>query len=127
MHLMAHLLTSQNYLSTNPFPETASIPLYITARSEADLRVDACSPLPPDTPDLSQFLVLVQRGTCLFKTKIKNLKQFNAKLVLYGFYRFLSKCSFENTENSGFVVFDEGLISMAPIDSFLTPSCGYLF
>ena len=64
-------------------PAGDNLPLYITAKSEADLSADACNPLPDDTPNLSQFVVLTKRGTCLIATKLKNLEAKNATRVLY--------------------------------------------
>ena len=56
--------------------------MYVTAKSDAALVADACDPLPDDTPDLSQFLVLVKRGTCFFDDKLQNVQDKGGKLVL---------------------------------------------
>ena len=61
----------------------SGLKVFITASSPADLAVDACNPLPPGTPDLSQFLVLTKRGTCFISDKLKNLENAGAKVVLY--------------------------------------------
>ena len=50
-------------------PAVENLPIYITAKSAADLNADACNPLPDDTPDLSQFVVLTKRGTCTIGTR----------------------------------------------------------
>jgi len=61
----------------------SGLKVYTTANSPADLAVDACNPLPPGTPDLSQFLVLTRRGTCLLSDKLQNLENAGAKVILY--------------------------------------------
>ena len=43
---------------------------------------DACEPLPDSTPDLSNKVVLVGRGTCTFVTKFNNVAAKGAKYVL---------------------------------------------
>lgn len=40
-----------------------------------------CSPFPEDTPDLSEYIVLVRRGTCLFSQKAQNAVAFGAKYM----------------------------------------------
>lgn len=62
------------------------MPIYFTATSEADLVADACNPLPADTPDLSSFIVIAKRGTCLIGDKLKNLEKAGAKRILYVYY-----------------------------------------
>jgi subtilisin family serine protease len=84
------LLTCQGYFLTNPFPAGGPYKLYITAKTDADLAADACQPLPPDTPDLSQFLVLTRRGKCFFTDKIKHLEAAGAKVILYFHVRSLT-------------------------------------
>ena len=64
-------------------PAGDALPIYITAKSDADLKVDSCDPLPDDTPDLSQFVVLTKRGNCPIADKIKNLLAKNATRILY--------------------------------------------
>jgi hypothetical protein len=43
-----------------PVPGNATLPVYATSLVVNPL--DACQPLPDDTPDLSKYLVLYQRG-----------------------------------------------------------------
>lgn len=65
------------------FNVSGPFPLFVTANTDAELLADACEPLPNDTPDLSQFVVLVNRGTCTLGTKIHNLEAKNATMILY--------------------------------------------
>jgi Subtilase family/Fn3-like domain len=67
----------------NPFPQISGLKVFVTATSPADLADDACNPLPPGTPDLSQYLVLTRRGTCLLSDKLTNLENAGAKFILY--------------------------------------------
>jgi len=66
-----------------PFNVSGPFPLFISANTEAELLADACDPLPDDTPDLSQSVVLVNRGTCTLGTKFNNLQAKNATMILY--------------------------------------------
>lgn len=43
---------------------------------------DACNALPSDTPNLSQKITLIRRGTCTFLQKIANVQKFGAQYVL---------------------------------------------
>ncbi|KAJ6587227.1 pyrolysin [Mycena vulgaris] len=60
------------YFLALPLNVTGALPIYATSTniSQTD---DACSPLPDSTPDLSQYLVVVHRGTCLFMQKLANI------------------------------------------------------
>jgi hypothetical protein len=53
------------YNSFTPLPVEGTLPLYVT-NNETDYPSDACTPLPDDTPDLSQYVTLVHRGSCAF-------------------------------------------------------------
>lgn len=49
---------------------------------------DACDPLPDSTPDLSNLIVVVRRGTCAFDTKVRRpdcLANAQGKSNLYDF------------------------------------------
>ncbi|EEY23100.1 conserved hypothetical protein [Verticillium alfalfae VaMs.102] len=46
------------------------------------LEDEACAPLPADTPDLSEVVVLVRRGTCTFVEKQAFLKERNATHII---------------------------------------------
>ena len=43
---------------------------------------NACTPLPDDTPDLSEYIVLVRRGTCNFVQKLANVVEKGARYVI---------------------------------------------
>ncbi|THG94885.1 hypothetical protein EW026_g6671 [Hermanssonia centrifuga] len=60
------------YFDTFPFPVTATLPIFPTS-TDPTVVDDACNPLPDDTPDLSNFLVIVRRGTCTFVQKLTNV------------------------------------------------------
>jgi hypothetical protein len=66
----------------NPISASGSLPIYITAKTPADLVADGCNPLPADTPDLSSFVVLTRRGTCHLTDKVANLENAGAKIIL---------------------------------------------
>ncbi|KAK1997651.1 serine endopeptidase, partial [Colletotrichum falcatum] len=44
---------------------------------------EACSPLPDTTPDLSNVIVLIRRGTCTTYVKQANVEKFGARYVLF--------------------------------------------
>ncbi|KAI6634342.1 hypothetical protein MCOR08_004656 [Pyricularia oryzae] len=44
---------------------------------------NACDPLPANTPDLSNFIVLIRRGTCPFTQKATNVRAKGAKYVFF--------------------------------------------
>ncbi|KAL4251464.1 Alkaline protease 1 [Abortiporus biennis] len=60
------------YFSTFPFPENRTLPIFATS-TDTTVVDDACDPLPDNTPDLSNFLVIVKRGTCTFVQKLTNV------------------------------------------------------
>ena len=66
----------------NPISPSGALPIYITAKTPADLAADGCDPLPADTPDLSPFVVLTRRGSCLLSDKVANLENAGAKIIL---------------------------------------------
>lgn len=43
---------------------------------------NACTPLPADTPDLSEYIVLVRRGSCTFVQKLTNVAAKGARYVI---------------------------------------------
>lgn len=45
--------------------------------------VDGCSALPANTPDLSDFFVLIRRGGCNFATKAGNAQAYGARYVIF--------------------------------------------
>ncbi|KZT21765.1 subtilisin-like protease [Neolentinus lepideus HHB14362 ss-1] len=70
------------YLEALPLNISSPRPIYATS-TDTTVADDACSPLPDDTPDLSDYLVVIRRGTCTFVTKLANAaaKGANAFLV----------------------------------------------
>ncbi|EJU04161.1 subtilisin-like protease [Dacryopinax primogenitus] len=54
---------------------------YVTSFNTSNT-TDACNPLPDDTPDLSNYVTLVRRGTCAFLTKAANVEAKGAKYIL---------------------------------------------
>lgn len=51
------------YYGINPLPITGSHAVWATSLNST-ITWDACDPLPDDTPDLSDFVVLIRRGEC---------------------------------------------------------------
>ncbi|KAI5860841.1 peptidase S8/S53 domain-containing protein [Durotheca rogersii] len=68
--------------ATYNFPSTVVdwpiLPLNFNTSAEAD----ACDPLPDNTPNLTNVIALVRRGTCRFSQKQANLEAFGARYVL---------------------------------------------
>ncbi|PLW24416.1 hypothetical protein PCASD_08400 [Puccinia coronata f. sp. avenae] len=67
---------------TSTFNLSGEYPIYITANS-TDVTNDACDELPKHTPNLTNYIVLVRRGTCLIEDKANNLAAKGAKHVLF--------------------------------------------
>ncbi|KAL3419622.1 Minor extracellular protease vpr 12 [Phlyctema vagabunda] len=61
---------------------TVTVPLYAVTL-DTTIPNDACTPLPANTPDLSDYVVLIRRGSCTFDTKIANVVAFGATRVLF--------------------------------------------
>lgn len=59
-----------------------SLPLWSVNYNTSD-PANACSPLPDDTPDLSDYAVLVRRGTCTFVQKVTNLAAKGARYIMF--------------------------------------------
>ncbi|PNH73707.1 hypothetical protein VD0001_g3848 [Verticillium dahliae] len=58
------------------------LPLYATSL-DAGLFDDACDPLPSDTPDLSNRIVLIRCGTCTYDEKAANAADKGAKYIMF--------------------------------------------
>lgn len=69
-------------LPWDPTGWDVSMPLYATSY-DATIANDACDPLPVNTPDLSKYIVLVRRGTCIFAQKVHNVAAKGAKYILF--------------------------------------------
>jgi hypothetical protein len=70
------------YLAAAVGMPNISLPLWAVSK-DSTIADDACEPLPADTPDLSEKLVLIRRGTCTFDTKAANVAAFGAKYILF--------------------------------------------
>lgn len=57
-------------------------PLWSVNYDTAD-PANACEALPDDTPDLSEYIVLVRRGTCTFVEKVTNLAAKGAQYIMF--------------------------------------------
>lgn len=68
------------YFSLTPLDFTEALPIWPT--SNTTLPNDACDPLPDNTPDLSNFVVLIRRGTCTFVSKLANVAAKGARVAL---------------------------------------------
>ncbi|KAI1117033.1 peptidase S8/S53 domain-containing protein [Nemania sp. NC0429] len=58
------------------------LPLWAVSFDTAD-PANGCDPFPADTPDLSDKIVLIRRGTCTFVQKATNAANAGAKYVLF--------------------------------------------
>ncbi|KAK4046310.1 hypothetical protein OIO90_006608 [Microbotryomycetes sp. JL221] len=72
------------YMSTKPL--SASLPsnswqLYFTS-TDPNVKNDACSALPASTPDLTNRVVVVQRGGCTFAVKFQNIANAGGRVAL---------------------------------------------
>ncbi|KAH9817209.1 subtilisin protease [Melampsora americana] len=71
-----------DYFTGQLFNETLSFPIYRTSNS-SEVKDDACFELPDSTPDLSNYVVLIRRGTCVFKDKVMHAKSKGAKRIMF--------------------------------------------
>ncbi|KAH7338235.1 pyrolysin [Rhizoctonia solani] len=62
---------NMTYQSLNSLDIPNGLRLYATS-TDVNVTADACDPLPPNTPNLSNRLVIIRRGTCPLITKIDN-------------------------------------------------------
>ncbi|KAG5637680.1 hypothetical protein DXG03_004395, partial [Asterophora parasitica] len=69
------------YFQTLPLNVTKTLPIYALSKN-VSIPDDACNPLPPNTPDLSPYVVLIRRGTCTFVTKLANIAAKGARVSL---------------------------------------------
>lgn len=58
------------------------LPLYATSL-DAEVFDDSCDPLPSDTTDLSNRIVLIRRGTCTYDEKAANAADKGAKYIMF--------------------------------------------
>lgn len=78
--------------------QSKTLEVYPTS-SSLTVTDDACSPLPDSTPDLSNKVVLVGRGTCLFATKFQNIAAKGGKYVLV--YNSAASITYVETDVAG--------------------------
>ncbi|KAF9526569.1 peptidase [Crepidotus variabilis] len=83
------------YWATYELPKEGTLPIY-TISNDTSIADDGCNPLSDKTPDLSQYVTIVRRGTCTFVQKFTNLAAKGAKNVLV----------YDN--GNGFVAVDKG-------------------
>ncbi|KIJ56962.1 hypothetical protein M422DRAFT_40528 [Sphaerobolus stellatus SS14] len=69
------------YFSALPLAIPGTLPLYVVS-TDPTVANDACNALPANTPDLSNRLVLVRRGSCTFVTKLQNIAAKGARYSL---------------------------------------------
>ncbi|KAG8743915.1 hypothetical protein FRC12_014922, partial [Ceratobasidium sp. 428] len=69
------------YQGLKPLPIPSGLELYATS-ADTTVADDACNPLPATTPDLTNKLVIIRRGTCTFVSKLDNAAKFGAKYFL---------------------------------------------
>ncbi|CAE6379771.1 unnamed protein product [Rhizoctonia solani] len=70
-----------SYQVLQPLAIPADRSIYATS-NDPSIPNDACNPLPTNTPDLSDKLVLIHRGNCTFVTKFGNAAAYGAKYFL---------------------------------------------
>lgn len=70
-----------SYFSFTPLPVPGSHPIYATSNTTTN-PADACDPLPASTPNLSNYIVIIRRGTCTFVQKLQNAAAFGAQYFL---------------------------------------------
>lgn len=74
---------SFGWLSSYRSFENLTLPLWATSHNTS-VEDDACSSLPADTPDLSNFIVLIRTSTaCDTYDQMRNVSAFNAQYVLF--------------------------------------------
>ncbi|KAG8703544.1 hypothetical protein FRC12_018728 [Ceratobasidium sp. 428] len=69
------------YGSLLPLDIPDDLPIYATS-SNTSVADDACDPFPSSTPNLSNHLVIIRRGTCFIEEKLKNAAASGARYFL---------------------------------------------
>ncbi|KAF6812064.1 subtilisin-like protease [Colletotrichum sojae] len=75
----------QNFTYTPGEPDEwagVSLPLWTVSTDSTSEAALGCDPYPADTPDLSDKIVLVKRGTCTFVAKAQNAAAKGAKYIM---------------------------------------------
>lgn len=79
----APVSTSFGWLPSYQAFDNLTLPLWASSHNSS-VEDDACSSLPADTPDLSNFIVLIRMGTaCDTYDQMGNVSVFNAQYVLF--------------------------------------------
>ncbi|KAF9650862.1 subtilisin-like protease [Thelephora ganbajun] len=82
IHVNSEEVAPIPYFSVAPLTNrTTSFEIYATSTNTSSTD-DACEPLPKDTPDLFNKVVIIRRGTCTFVLKCEHAAQFGAKPFL---------------------------------------------
>lgn len=89
------LLTQSNYTVDGGEPQTfgyavgspdawadVKLPLWTPSFNTSDPAM-GCKPYPADTPDLSEKIVLIRRGTCVYTLKVQNAVAAGAKYIMF--------------------------------------------
>ncbi|CAN8096671.1 unnamed protein product [Discula destructiva] len=85
-----------------------TLPLFAVSLNDSN-PADACDPLPASTPDLSQYVVLIRRGTCTFVQKLNNAVRAGAQYVVV--YKNVATGLLPKIEASGV----DGLVAVAAV------------
>lgn len=92
------------------FSTDVSLPLWAPSLDPANPN-SGCDAYPEGTPDLSDFIVLIRRGTCPFTQKAMNAAAFGARyLIVYNTYSGAEtfNATFEGIEGCGMVTVEVG-------------------
>lgn len=68
------------YMAPKPLAASGAFTVYFT--STESVNNDACTALPDSTPNLANRVVVVQRGTCTYAVKYRNIAAKGGKVVL---------------------------------------------
>lgn len=90
-------------------PQVWGITMLLRAVSlQSQVDNDACSPLPSDTPDLSNNIILVRRGGCTYATKVKNVASKGGKYII--FYNLMAETVPFDLEDSASLIKATGMV-----------------
>ncbi|KIY63825.1 subtilisin-like protein [Cylindrobasidium torrendii FP15055 ss-10] len=71
------------YFSWDTIPVKGTLDVYAVS-IEPNGTTDACDPLPTDTPDLSNYIVILRAANCSFTTQLQNIQEFGAQYAFLG-------------------------------------------
>lgn len=78
----AHKGTAFGWQPSFPSFKNVSLPL-LALSNNSNVIADACKTLPEDTPDLSQYAVLVRLGGCNAQVKVEHIVAKNAANIIF--------------------------------------------